>query len=64
MVRPNDGDNRIGKVHALENLGAYYRVDLHLFELFRRQPTRLVDDVLGNGQLADVMQQGCGPKRL
>ena len=33
-------------------------MDFHLLEFFRRQAPRLVDDVFGNCQFADVMEQG------
>ena len=47
---------RIGEVNALQDLRANYRVNLHLLELFRRQLTRLGDDVVGYRQLTDVVQ--------
>ena len=57
MVRANDRGDRIGKGDALQDFSADDGMDLHLFELFRRQSAGLVDDVLGNGELADIVQQ-------
>ena len=48
----------------LENFRTHDGVDLHLFELFRRQLARLGDDVLGDRELADVMKQRGGAQRL
>ena len=39
-------------------------MDLHLLELFRGQAAGLGDDVLGHGQLADVVQQRGGAQRV
>ena len=39
-------------------------MDFHLFKFFRGKPAGLGDDVLRNRQLAYVMQQGSGAKRL
>ena len=35
-------------------------MNLHLLELFRSEAARFVDDVIGHGQLADVVQQSRG----
>ena len=59
-MRPHDRHHRIGKADPLQDLRPHQRVDFHLFKFFRRQPSRLRDDVLGHGQLADVMQQRRG----
>ena len=60
VMAAHDRRHRIGELHALQNLGAHHRVDLHLLELFRRQAPGLGDDVLGHRQLADVVQQRRG----
>ena len=39
-------------------------MDLHLLELFRGQLAGLGDNVLGNGQFADIMQQSRGAQRF
>ena len=39
-------------------------MNLHLFKFFRSQPSGFVDDVLGHGQLTDVMQQCGGAQRF
>ena len=39
-------------------------MNFHLLEFFGRQAARLVDDLLGYGQLPDVVQQGRGPERF
>ena len=39
-------------------------MNLHFFEFFRRQAARFRDDVLGNRQLADIVQQGRGLQGL
>ena len=60
VVSAYDGDDRVGKAHPFQNFSSHQRMNLHLLEFFRRQPARFRDDVLGNRQLADVMQQGGG----
>ena len=64
MVRANDGRDRIGERDALQDFGAHQRVDLHLLEFFRGQAPGLVDDVFGNRQLADVVQQRSRAQRF
>ena len=54
------GTTGYGKVDRGEDLGADRRVQLHLLELGRRQLARLVEDVLGHGDLAGVVQQRAG----
>ena len=41
----------------LQNLSPDHRVNFHLLEFFRGQAAGLRNNVLGNGQLANVMQQ-------
>src|SRR5262249_41146593 len=50
----NDG---IRKPDSFEYLGADDRVNFHLFKLGRRQAVWLVQNVIGHGELADVVQQ-------
>ena len=65
MMVPDDGNHRIRKIHSAEDLCAYDRMDLHLFNLRRRQWTRLVQDVRRDGEFADVMKQrACLAKTL
>ena len=64
VMGPHDGHHRIGKTHALQDLGADHRMDLHLLEFFRRQASRLGDDVFRHGQLANVMQKRGGMQAL
>ena len=59
-MRPDDGCNRVRELDAFEDLGPDDRMDLHLFELLRRQFAGLGDDVFRNGKLSDVMQDGGG----
>ena len=56
MVADN-GRHRVGEAHSFQDLGAHHRMNLHLFEFFPRQFAGLRNDVFGNGQLADVVQQ-------
>ena len=58
VMSAHDGHDRIGEAYALQNFRADQRVDLHLLELFRGQPSGLRDDVFRNRQLADVVQAG------
>src|SRR5438309_8574411 len=50
-------DNRIREVHSLKDLRAYHCVDFHLLEFGGGELTRLVQDVIGNGYLANIVQQ-------
>src|SRR5712692_1914398 len=56
----DDGYHRKRKVHAPKNLSADHRMHFCLFELSRGQRARLVQNVIGHGELANVMQQGFG----
>ena len=64
VVRAHDRHDRIGKLDFFQNLGAHQRVDLHLFELFRSQFAGLGNDVFGNGEFADIVQQRGGLERF
>jgi hypothetical protein len=57
VVVANDWDDRIREVDLFENLRADGRVNLHPLELGRGEFARLVQDVIGHGQLAHVVQQ-------
>jgi hypothetical protein len=60
----HDRHDRERKIHQRQDVGADIHVALHLFELGRRQPARLVQNVFGHGQLAGVVQQRGGFDRL
>ncbi len=60
----DDGHDRIREVDAFQNLGADQRVGFELFELFAGEFAGLGDDVFGDGQFADVVEQGGGLQRL
>jgi hypothetical protein len=62
----SSGQNAVPTLRAtrLQDFGAHQRVDLHLLEFFRSQASGLVDDVFGNRQLADVVQQGGRAQRF
>jgi hypothetical protein len=64
VVMPNDRHDRVREFHALQNLRADGRVHLHALELGRGQPSRLVQDVVGDGELAHVVEQGPGLEGL
>ena len=53
----NQRRHRIGERHRRDDLGADLRMDPDLLELFLRERARLREDVLGDGELADVVQQ-------
>ena len=57
-MRPDDRNNRIGKLHLLQDLGPNQGVDFHLFELFVGELSGFRDDVLGDGQFTDIVQHG------
>ena len=57
---PDDRHDRIRKVDLRENFCAHPRVRLHAFELGWRELARLVEDVLGDGELPDIVQQRGG----
>ncbi len=60
VMGSDDGHNRVRELHPFQNFRAHGRVDLHLLELFGRQAAWFRNNLLGNRQLANVMQQGCG----
>ena len=60
VVAEDQRRHRIRERHAADDLGADLRVDADLLELFLRQRAGLREDVLGHGELADVVQQRRG----
>ena len=64
MMRANDRHHRIREVDRRQDVGADIDVQLHRLEFGRRQLAGLVEDALGHGQLAGVMQQRRGLDRL
>ena len=57
MVIADNRLDRIGEVDGREDVGADRRVRLHLVELDRGELARLVQDVLGHGQIAEIVEQ-------
>ncbi len=57
VVVEHDIFDRVREPHAVEQRGADRRVRLHPLELGGGQLVRLVQDVLGDGELAHVVQQ-------
>ena len=51
--------DQVRKRHRADDSCANLRVDADLLEFFRRQRSRLGEDVLGHGKLADVVQERC-----
>ena len=60
VVAQDERRDRVGERHGADDLGADLRVNADLLELFLRERARLREDVLGHGQLADVVQQRRG----
>ena len=63
-MRADNWRHGIRERHPVQNLGAYQGMNFHLLEFFRRQLSRLVDDLLRHRQFSDVMQQCCCAQRL
>ena len=57
VMTENQRRDRIGKRHRRDDVGADLRVGLDLLELFRRERARLRENVVGYGELADVVEQ-------
>src|SRR6185312_3859348 len=64
MVGSNDRHNRIGKPYPLQDVGPDNRMNFHLVEFFGGQLTRFVDDMFGDREFSDVVQQCRGKDRL
>ena len=64
MVAAHNGGDRIGKRHPLQNFRSHDGMHLHFFELFRRQASGLVDDLLGHREFADIVQERSRAQRL
>ena len=60
VVAEDQRRDRIRERHRADDLGADLRMDADLLELFLRQRAGLRQDVLGHGELADVVQQRRG----
>ena len=58
VVRQYERRHRVREGDGADDLRANLRVDLHLQELLLGEGTRLREDVFGNRELADVVQQG------
>ena len=57
VMTQDERSHRIRERHAADDLGAHLGMNPDLLELFMRERSRLREDVLGNRQLADVVQQ-------
>ena len=57
VMAQDERRDRIRERHRADDVGADLRVGADLLELFGRQRARLREDVLGHGELADVVQQ-------
>src|SRR5262249_26112452 len=64
VMRADYRGDGVWELNALEDLRADDRVDFHLLEFFRCETTGLRDDVLGDGEFADVVQQRRSVQRL
>ena len=63
-MAPHDWNHRIRKLDERQDVGAHVHVQLHLLEFRLGQLARLVQDVLGNRELAGIVQQRGGFYRL
>ena len=64
VMMSHDRNDGIRERHLREDLRADGGMGLHPFELGSRQPSRLVQDVLRNGELADVVEERRRLERL
>src|SRR5678815_1347190 len=64
MMAKHEIVDRTGEWNVAQDLGSDARMNLDALELLRRQCGRFRQNVLGNRQVADVVQQGRGPYRL
>src|ERR1035438_8832973 len=60
VMRTNDGRYRIRECDTLQDFGANLSMDLGLLKFFGSERSGLVDDVFGNREFADIVQQGGG----
>src|SRR5262245_9962684 len=60
----HDRHHRIRESDSLQNLSANDRMNLHLLEFRGGQLAGLVENMIGNGQLADVVKQRADLQRL
>ena len=60
VVAQDQRGDRIGKRDAGDDFRSHLRVDADLLEFFLRERARLRQNVLGHGQLADIVQQRGG----
>ena len=60
MVSAYDRHHGIGEANSFQNFRSHDGVNLHLLELFRRQPAGFRNDMFGHRQLANVVQQRGG----
>src|SRR5208282_1014348 len=58
VVGPNNGNNWVRKLDAVENFRADDRMDLHSIEFFGREASGFGEDLLRNGELAYVVEHG------
>ena len=54
----HDGNDGIRELDAIQNFRSDDRMDFHFLELFGREAPRLGENVLGNRELANVVQHG------
>ncbi len=64
VVAQDERRHRVRERDAGDDVGAHLRVNANLLELFGCQRTRLGEDVLRHGELADVVQERSRPDRL
>src|SRR2546428_9276984 len=64
MVRANHVGEREGESDGLENLDSNARMDAHLLGLLASEGARLAQNMLGYGELADVVQERSSLERL
>src|SRR5437016_4626692 len=63
MVIPDNVFHRIRKINSFQNVATYRRMNLHFRKFSFSELAGFVEDVLGHGQLADVVQQRAGEER-
>src|SRR5208337_4486118 len=64
VMGSNDRYDRVGELHAFEDFRSDKRMNLHFLEFFRRQAAWFRNDMFGDRELSDVMQQGSGLQGL